>query len=460
MNTPSHLERYLSEQSHSGTHDSEGQFTMARAKALEKLAEFQLPFRAAWVLKVVQCAVSSRSGAPIKVELSANEARFFFAAPQLQLAAVEESFFDPEPSECEMTNHLIPALWSVALREKWPFELQLSDETHSLIWDGSELVQVASPRPSQVCRLTVSTRTPSSRGGDWLTRAVGNSAINAEIMQALGWWCYVSPVPLTVDGRRLDSLYGCPSHGPSLTDFPLSSGFGSGDLPQFSLPLRTFETLPEVKDTRPFFSLKSAVPLDGGGLRGMSQDFFQRMEVREYADIPFLLTMHQDFIEHCWRDRRECSRVYWVKDGVVVDQDRLMRADTVCSVAVFLNAAGIPSDATTLQLSIGEERIRRVRLAIGEVARVLQDYLRDLPDTLEELIASGTRKGKALGSGAMALGLAVSWFVPVAGIAFLGGGLLCRGTAGITQRRKAAKIREEVARLQFCLEEELASKPD
>ena len=219
MNAPSELEKFLAGQSDDGQVDSEGEFTLAREQALKKLAEFQLPFDAAWAVKVVQCAVAGGTEAPIRVDLTVNEARFYFVSESLELDSIREAFYDPDPQEDRALNHLVNALWVVGLREKWAFQLTVPGEVESLIWDGERLQSVETATKHSCVYLAVNLLSRESRFG-WLKGAVQSGRRNADLLTALCKWCYTCPVPLTVDGRRVDSLYHCPSHGVNNSTFP------------------------------------------------------------------------------------------------------------------------------------------------------------------------------------------------------------------------------------------------
>ena len=66
--------------------------------------------------------------------------------------------------------------------------------------------------------------------------------------------------------------------------------------------------------------------------------------------------------------------MYWVRDGVVVDKERLVSEPTHCSVACFILADGLSSDAGTFRLLESEERKQRVETAqlaiVEELGRI------------------------------------------------------------------------------------------
>ena len=139
----SELDRFLS--SHQGEGEvvsQDSSFTLARSEALRKISCFQLPFRGAWAVKAIQCAVAEGSGVPIRVDLTRKEARFYFSLSSFTLEEFQEAFYDPEPHANAALQHLVVALWAVGLREKWAFQMCLPGESACLMWNGESLTRV------------------------------------------------------------------------------------------------------------------------------------------------------------------------------------------------------------------------------------------------------------------------------------------------------------------------------
>ena len=116
MEQLSELEKFLHSQSTEGSQQGGGSFTLAREKALLKLANFQLPFAGAWAVKLVQAAVSSEAQESISVTLGKRVAIFSFDhAVAWDMDEIETAFFNPEPPKVRRLRHLLSALWQVGV---------------------------------------------------------------------------------------------------------------------------------------------------------------------------------------------------------------------------------------------------------------------------------------------------------------------------------------------------------
>lgn len=78
MDGCSELERFLQEQVAQGVVDSSGSFSLSRAKALEKLAAFQLPRQTMWILKLVQAAVTSGAES-LTIQQTSTDTELYFS---------------------------------------------------------------------------------------------------------------------------------------------------------------------------------------------------------------------------------------------------------------------------------------------------------------------------------------------------------------------------------------------
>ncbi len=107
MRGVSELERFLQNQRSQGQSEGEGDFTLARDEAVQKLADFQLPFDGAWIAKVIQSLVASEIGAPISVEQTrrVTTVRCRGDLPW-SLADLEAALVNPEPHSLRALNHL------------------------------------------------------------------------------------------------------------------------------------------------------------------------------------------------------------------------------------------------------------------------------------------------------------------------------------------------------------------
>ncbi len=430
-----------------GKIQSEGQFTLARDQALKKIAEFQLPFRAAWAVKLVQCAVASGDGSPIRVDLTVKEARFFFVTTDLNLTEIEEAFYTPEPSEKRSLRHLLSSLWAVGLHEGCGFQLALPGSSTTLIWDGKTLNRVESEEKRSCAYLGIAHQPVDGGKLAWVRSLAQSGSRNIEIQTTLSHWCYTCPVPLTVDARRLDSLLFCPTHGWSKESYPLSLRFEKTALPTLSLPPGTFERLPSQ-------GLTFSQPPSGEGLREVGEKILGLIQPQQEASVAYLLTAHLrnrgSGKNERWEDTEGQSVLYWVQDGVVVDQENLFDGKTHCSVACFLNATELTTDLTGLHLAESPERIRRAQIARQSLAESLGEH-GQLSQSLKDWEAESKQNSQFAGKFIGLAGVGTLLVEPTFGFFVIICGALTAYFAGTTESQRAQRVRTGVEELQQAL---------
>lgn len=376
----SELEKFLTDHIAEGRRDSSGKFTLSREKALEKLSAYQLPRPSAWVLKIVQGVVAS-GAKNLVIKQTATDTEFFFTpANSWTLEAVAEACFDPTSSEDRGLDQLKRGLWSISLNDMHPFRIALPGFDQALIWTGQDLQQAACP-PSAEVVLTVSHRT--------CFETAKASAMNAAVLCELTEHAYVCPIPLMVDGRRLDAFQACPSHGLSKTSYPVQLGFAGGSPPYLPLPQGTFakyehdEALPELRELL-------AEPV-----------------WRSQVSAAWLLTAHLGYVGQgkgrYWTAMPRLSLVYWVLDGVVLEQEFLDLPKSSMACALFLTAEGLELDVSGFSLVKNEARRQRLVQAI----KASQPRIAEASFSFEDFLAQ-SKKGN----------------LKVAIASFVGGGLL------------------------------------
>lgn len=433
MEQPSELETFLNAHSSEGQLESAGEFTIARDKALAKLAEFQLPFEGAWAIKVLQAAVASGVEKAIRVDLTTKEARFYFPITERwTLEAIETHFYDPEPGPDRAMNHLASALWAVGINQKRGFQLAIPGTQETLIWDGSSLNRVETKQRYDCIFLGVAHEPTGSGTLNWVKGIAKSGSRNAGILKALSEYCYTSPVPLTVDGRRVDSLQLCPYHGWSKTSFPISMNFVSGDLPEFPISPGTFE------DLRSYMEKKR----DGGGVEAVGNAMMKAIPTTSHASLATLVTAHMEQVRRgkhtYWEPAHGYSKCYWVQDGAVVDEEDFDTAAASCTVGSFVSAQGLATDLTGLHLAQSTERTSRK----VEAAKLTQRTLLELDGLpFETMISKGRTQGRVLGGVLCVLGIGTMWASPAHGIGLLVGGGVSFFTAGQRQEKLALALK-------------------
>lgn len=456
MESPSELERFLASQNVDGEVESEGEFTIAREQALRKIAEFQLPFAAAWAVKIVQCAVAWGTTSPIRVDLGVKEARFFFVAEDLNLDDVQTAFYDPQPQDRRYLNHLLHALWAVGLRENWAFQLSVPSDAESLVWDGNQLQRVSINEKHSCVYLAICFLSRESRLR-WIAGAIKSGARNADLLKGMCDHCYTCPVPLTVDGRRVDSLYHCPSHGVNAVTFPITCGFPAGELEPIRVPPGTFEETSLLKD-HASGRAPSNVDLHSMSLRRAFDKARRRLAEIELASAPFIVASHWRWSESgdqgSIMPHRQSSVLYWVADGVVVDVDRFDNSEGHCSVATFVDASDLDTDLTSFRLAQTLEKKRRLEAAKGLVVEELEGAL-DAESTLSDIAGGVQTRAYLLAGGLFAAGALTFLGSPLHG----GGVMLVAFTTGVFGRRSAKKELEKLRSALRELKSGLLSSP-
>jgi hypothetical protein len=406
MNSLSHLESFLNELKSSGEIQGQGHFTLAREKALEKLAEFQLPFEGAWIGKVVQSAIAFGVETPLAVGQTRRVTSVRFAGkPACAQADLEAAFFDPHPTGVRAIDHLTKALWAVGLKEKRSFEIALAGDSEALVWDGAKVHTVARvPVPETVLIVTHQSPQESS---DWLFDPFAASRHNAEVATALRDYCYTSPLPITVDGRRIDGLHHCPEQGWSNRSFPLSLSFLHGQLPELRWPSGTFEAMEEGAGNHAL--------ADGGGLEGASRAVWRGLKEVKTSSVAVLVTAHvypvttpggQKQSAGTWRLAEADSRCYWIQDGVVVQRERVNSRLGGVSAALFLSADDLENDLTSLHLRQSPEKDRRFREATDLAALPIRALAKL---SLEDITSHNRKRYQKLGNGVLVLALGLGW---------------------------------------------------
>ena len=438
MNHPSELEHFIREHRAEGQSDTEGRFTLAGQVAVEKLARYQLPFRAAWVVKVIQCAVREGAVASIQVELTSREARFSFHTSSFDLEDVKAAYYEPTRHQNSALSHLLGALWVIGLHQKWPFELSMPGSLQSLVWDGTLFHFKPTTRKVVKTTLVVCLTAEHERG--WLTGIMRRAKFDAEILEALRKWYYTCPVPLIVDGRRMDSLQACWGHGWGPESCPLALGFADAEVPHFPLSPGTFEQQPRNEQE---------TQTTEDARRSLS-----RVSPRQIASVPFLLTHH--LVTEGTGKNRRCSPksgkslVYWVQDGVVVQTESLIEAETRLTVGCFVNAEGLESDMTTLHLRETPKKQERKAVVHRAVVRALE-HMTVLTESMQELAETARNRASWSQRVFYLAGFGAFWVSPVAGLLLAGAGYLSGKAPDKEIQERDERYKQEVYELVASL---------
>lgn len=439
MEAPSQLEMFLNTHRADGKMmEQEGSFTLAREKALQKLAGFQLPFEGAWAVKVVQSACRINNQSRIQIQQTVRETRFGFDCPvNWTLDSLEAAFFRPEPGPDPAVNHLMSALWTVGVGKKRGFLLTLPELVEGLLWDGQSMHRLPLNEPIG-CSLTVSHRPSDHSLKHWISDPGLSRRLNVEVATALSERCFTCPVPLLLDGRRLDGFHLCPTHGWVGDSFPFYLEFLQGLEGEVAIPRGTLDTLDVA-------SKKDAI---SPGLHVMSVEAFKAIQNERVCSGVLLLAAHAGQARSRkyskWETRKAASICYWVADGVVVDSDVIDVPVSSCSVAIFLDASDLRKDISGLR--VVADTARAARLIQG--TRAVKEHLGKVAHSVfKTVVAEAGKQGHVAGGAIVLLGTGMLFASPFHGFLCMGAGLLTIKNSGKEEKELVSTYGQDLRSL-------------
>lgn len=321
------LKLYLANQSQAGQHQSEGSFTVAGEKALDKLSSHQLPRTSAWILKMVQAGVQARSEAMwVTHERSSCKIRYLNG----ELGSLEDlrdQWYSPTPSLTAAQKDLFVGLRTVAFARRRPVLMVHHCSLRglrTLLWNGSSLGSLNCEEEKS--RLFALKAAPgemvfhvanSPLGPDHTLEAQKGikDTVTAEYkeLQNFGISC---PVPLWADSRSLNH-------------------FGLQDL-SMTRKVLTFSAQGPVRPDQPTLALPNSLQ--------------QQTNLSQGAGLAWTLSLSEKI---------EQSKVSWVKGGIVCQEQPLAIQPNRYALRLFLSVEDLETDLTSLY----------VRFPRGEAAR-------------------------------------------------------------------------------------------
>lgn len=427
MRPISELDGLLRSQLEGARWESSGHFTLSVEKAIELLAGAQLPRPSQWILKVVQGAVASRAtGLDIRLTRVDSQVRWQ-GDPLGSPEEVVQALLRADVEGLRGLDALKRGLWTVSLAGQRPFKLSLPGASQSLLWtgDGIELLPCS---PADQFQLIVSHFGLEERGADRQRRDSEAAEENATLLKELADAAFVCPIPLQVDGRRLDALQGAPYHGQSPLDNAFFLGLAAVESPSWSLPPATFLEA----DKAPSGTIGKAMPLSIA-------------YPCETTALATMLTVHLK-TESRGRGtsiavRKELCRIFWILDGVVVHREQLDRDPGCVSCALFASAQGLELDLSGFQLRDTPAYRQRRDLIVRAAPQTWGEARIDL----EPAIQNSSRVGRIIG--AMVVGGSLLTLNPLtAGVGMLAGAMLWQ--SGELERGIQQTFRESLEELK------------
>lgn len=396
MSEASLTRAYLDQLKGEGAFDSSGTFTVGEKVALEKLGAFQLPRDSAWVLKIVQAAVCW-GASEIDVKQGRNRTSFAFSGTgSLDLESVQYALTSTEPSSCDVVGHLVVGLRAVGFGQWRNFEFHVFDrKSHrSLQWDGESLssrVEESRNKPkSCVVEIGVDFTVPSGRFGR--SRATVEEAAKESV--ELSTKASVCPIPLKLDGRRLDVLNPPEEYLPTPRVAQICLAWSEpteGEI--LALP-------GGAKLKEPMFSI---------GNRLIDNRIYSIQGNKNDRDSESLLQLSYHY-DISWKDPQgyysvegselQTSWLHAVSDGVVCDSTPLGKASSRIRLDLYFSGRGLPTDISGLALIQKGRELARRRQRSLEFARC---SINKLEAKLSRHQGPFLRLGGALGLGLFGL---------------------------------------------------------
>ena len=292
------------------------------------------------MLRIVQAAVAGRSPR-LRITLKGKSTRFeFLPAPGWTRELVEAEFLSARPSTDPALHALKQALWQVGLHHGRTFRLLLPGERQALVWDGKQLHRQLLKTKPQSVHLTVADTEP------------------AELQTELLEFAHASPIPIEVDGWRLDRLQNSPANGDTQSSFPLSALLFSADVPVQPLPAGTRSAGRRCPTQAA--RLTSGLPV-WGEPEGATLFALASLRVKPSGEAGLFWNLEVD---------ARSTNLCWILHGVIVQVERLPLPRRAVGLTLYASAEGLATDASGLSLRTLQAEHDRRRCAIARAVQL------------------------------------------------------------------------------------------
>lgn len=405
------LDSYLEDQRDDGEYQGSGHFTIEHQKAARKMARFALPRRKAWVCKIIQAAVWW-SVDRIHVNQGKVFTVFHFEWSRLNELPTEDDvvkgILNSGLSEDHPMACLALGLRAMVEMEDLSFLLILNDgeTTPKPIYAGSifsEMPEEKRLAPSFGQRLGLTIHVAGivdhERNGEY----VGRASELADIAKELDKYCFLSPVPIILDGRRVDDSIRTPEFQANERFRPIYTGGPPADA-EFA-PLKLPESYHERRMSVYTDPRRALRPYHG---------------TREFSAV-VLLGMN---IDEKIRPRRNVT-IYWVRRGVIVNSKSFSVETETLVCKIYLDADHLPTDLTGFQIANAEaekkeaKHLQQLKNFLSQLPVEKFAFAQDLDEhslqdeKIEKSEKKSSRVKRVLANSGTGLGLA--FFSPVLG---------------------------------------------
>ena len=371
MTEPSALHRWLQAAENSGTLDSQGEFTIELSKAWEKLGSFQLPFAEAWVLKLVQAAVSTE-GCLLEIRQSREETAFHFrSTPHWNHEQLEAAVFEVATRGATPVGHLALAVRALALKKTRPFSITYANG-ESWAWTGKNFAPLTSVEPASTTVVRVTNYLFGQSTSLLSLGRTQSSKMRAEIVKTLSEHCHLGGVNVTLDSRSLDGCLSDPWFGKTARSHPIFVAHTEADESWEAMKLVHVPKLKAAKIGSYRVSLPPKVRVpprspEGSGSAAIISTFFHRETIQESLRLD----------RAYYRPSTQQSEVLWVREGVLVKREPLQFFG-VLGLGAIVSAEGLETDLTGLVPLENEAKKERLRCSL----KLIEQTLRQIKEKL------------------------------------------------------------------------------
>ena len=177
--------------------------------------------------------------------------------------------------------------------------------------------------------------------------------LNAGVAKVLQDWAFAAPIPVKVDGRKINTLHACPTHREGSKKQVLVAVFLQSAEPKLSLPWKEEEWSPISRQ----IAVENTHHIGCCALLTVGSKY-DASEMREFR----------------WRRKPPGSLFYWVQSGVVIQSERLPSLGVGLSWAVLLSADGLETDLTSFSLQESPKLDARKKAVMLSLLDNLKSY--------------------------------------------------------------------------------------
>lgn len=379
------LNSYLSSYESDGVVMDGGGFTISHEKARRKMSQYSLPRTHAWILKMIQAGVGFGC-VGIGMTQTRNDSTIYFAFEKSRdlptIPDLVNSILTADIQSTEPLGRLAVALRVIVEGAGLSFLLEIAydENDRQAIYSGvyfGEMTEDKRTKERENWKVGLTLKIHHLAHTDVdrnVLRVIPLRDHGLPIMLELERYAYVSPVPIVVDGRRIDGI--------------LRSGALSWTFTRRPLRMCGLEI---PGDDDPSFPIAQDM---GNRIFKLSEPLEENITKVLYSQVSeayFLLAIEGRLNPNLVVKSGNKSYIHWVDNGVVTESERLPLTTSNLSLHVYVSADGCRTDLTGFHLtdsSLKRERKDRVLLRMAEVltleVRAGRDILGPLADPANE----------------------------------------------------------------------------